>query len=174
MDRSVSNTVMCTPATLVHAIVQKFGPIAWDLAASWGNSVAPNYFTIQQDSLAQDWTKCVGIKYLNPPFSDIAPFARKIAEWLESPVLPQPGPPDLEWRDPGSLLFLVPASVDSRWWEKFVHGRCHEHRLRQRVPFFPHKPKWGFPKPITLCEFGPLVVPGVSYWSWKPDERAKK
>ena len=167
MDRSVSNTVMCTPATLVHAIVQKFGTIAWDLAASADNSVASNYFTIEQDSLAQDWTYCDGLKYLNPPFSLISPWAEKIAEWSRRIMAT-----DFEQR--GSILLLVPAAVDSRWWERFVHGKCHEYRLRQRVPFYTHKPEWGFPKPITLCEFGPLVVPGVSYWSWKPDERAKR
>ncbi len=158
MDRSVSNTVRLTPKRFVHAMVQKFGPIEWDLAANAEHTVAPNFFDIQQDSLAQDWTKCTGLKYCNMPFDRIGPWVEKAHEWKEKlfPI-----------GDAKSLLLLVPGSIDSNWWEEHVHEHCFEWRLKGRVPFYPDKPKWGFPKPLVLLEYHPCVQPGVGYWDWR-------
>src|SRR5262245_23845034 len=76
----------------------------WDLAASPENTVAPNFFTEADNSLAQDWTKCQGWCWLNPPFSHIAPWAQKANEARGT-----------------NIAMLIPASVGSNWWAQYVH-----------------------------------------------------
>ena len=138
-----------TPPEFISAVVKRFGPLAWDLAADSKNHKAPNYFTVEQDSLAQDWSKLQGTLWLNPPFGYIAPWAKKCADTcLEMPV-------------GNRILMLVPASVGSNWFLEHVYPRALVIALNPRMSFDGKAP---FPKDLILAVYG--RHPGFDVWRW--------
>ncbi len=116
-----------TPRIFIDAVVERFGPIAFDLAAHAGNHQVPSYYgpgsPLGEDSLAQDWTKLRGNLWLNPPYDDIAPWAAKCAASR-----------GVRWQD-RRILFLVPASVGSVWFDESVHGHALVLGLVGRLTF---------------------------------------
>lgn len=135
-----------TPRGFLDAVVRRFGPLAFDLAASPENTVAPVYFHEADDSLAQDWSTLPGNLWLNPPYDRIEPWARRCAATE---------------RLFGLLLLLVPASVGSRWFAQHVHQHALVLALRPRLCF---DGRHSFPKDLMLCCFG--LPPGFDVWRW--------
>lgn len=144
-----------TPVEFVEAVVRRFGPLAWDLAASPENKKAPNFLHEGHDSLSVRWANLAGneLLWLNPPFANIAPWAQKCL--YES---------DRSLGGGAHILFLVPAAVGANWWARSVHEKALVHFLNGRLSFDGKNP---YPKDCALCEFGPDIVPGYSIWPWK-------
>jgi site-specific DNA-methyltransferase (adenine-specific) len=132
-----------TPKAFMDAVVERFGPIAFDLAAHQGNHQVPSYFgpgsPLGEDSLTQDWTKLRGNLWLNPPYDDIAPWAEKCAASRGTHF------------DDRRILFLVPASVGAVWFDEHVHGHALVLGLVGRLTFV------GTPR----VEIGSAVLPGL-------------
>jgi DNA (cytosine-5)-methyltransferase 1 len=150
-----------TPPEFIAAVEHRFGPIMIDLAASDGDECKPlvAHITPDEDSLAMSWPTArhnAGVYWLNPPFSEIAPWAKKCAAWCEVAA-------------PGVVLaFLVPASVDAEWWQESVRGRAIVFALKSRIRFIGAKD--GYPKPLALCVFDPRyprTPSSVHLWDWK-------
>lgn len=138
-----------TPWEFIRAVEARFGPIDFDLAAHEGNTKCITYFTEADDSLKQDWTILRGNLWLNPPFGDIAPWARKCAESAHEFAL-------------GTRIFLlVPASIGSRWFAEHVHHRALVLGLSPRLSFDGKNP---FPKDLMMAIYG--VAPGFDVWRW--------
>src|SRR6267142_4248606 len=98
-----SEQVVGTPWEFIHAIEKRWGKIEWDLAATEDNAKAKYWLNEKQNSLVQPWHMLTdhtltGNLWLNPPFSDISPWARKCSEESEKGA---------------KIFFLVPASIDS-------------------------------------------------------------
>lgn len=147
-----SEQVVATPWEFIHACERRWGDFVWDLAATNENSKASKYIDERANSLTVDWHKLTpGNLWLNPPFSDIAPWARKC--WLEM--------------DKGAkIFFLVPASIDSNWWAECVHDQACVLPLHPRIKFEGHDSL--YQKPLTLCLFGTAEAPGYpGRWLWK-------
>lgn len=140
-----------TPVALIRAIEKRFGPIAWDLAAEPENAKATQFITKAEDTFTKDWKQLRGHKFLNPEFDDIAPYAKKC---MESRTL----------RSDGLIEFLVPASVGSEWWARYVHEQARVLFLVGRLCFDGIDP---YPKDCALCLFN--AEPGYECWRW-PDE----
>ena len=137
-----------TPRTFLDAVESRFGKLGWDLACSKTNCVVPGSgFTEADDSLAQDWNSLIGHLWLNPPFGNIAPWARKCAQF----------------RGDGAIFLLVPASVGSNWFRDHVFGKSRVLFLNPRLSFDGKAP---FPKDLMLCIFG-LGYDGVALWGWR-------
>lgn len=109
-----------TPHEFIKAVEKKFGRIVLDLAASADNAQTERYYSIDQDSLQQDWLKLLGLLksfkeysvfWLNPPYADITPWVKKCADLDEHLVSGKP-----------RLVVLLPASVGSNWFRKYVYG----------------------------------------------------
>ena len=149
-----------TPSDFLRAVVRRFGPLTWDLAATVENRKAPFCYTPEQDSLVQHWhhERHRGNLWLNPPFGDIARWARKCAE--ESALVhADPERTDrYDWR----VLLLVPASVSANWYAEHVHGRALVMPLRPRLTFVGQDDP--FPKDLMLAAFGER--PGFEPWRW--------
>lgn len=141
-----------TPADFMAAIKARFGAPEFDLAADESNKQTPHYFSIEEDSLKQDWHKIeVRWLWLNPPFDRIEPWAAKCAE--ESVM-------------GANILFLVPASVGSEWYRKYVQFNAVTLALNGRLHFDPTNPTWGYPKDCMLCVFCAGLY-GFNVWKWK-------
>jgi phage N-6-adenine-methyltransferase len=123
-------------------------------------------------SLSLPWRTLHGWLWLNPPFRDITPWAKKC--WEES----QQG---------ARVAMLVPASVDSNWFEDWVWGKAEIRWLQGRMVFeYIHQKDGGidkktkkprylagevnrdiYPKPLMLCVFERGRFPLARPWRWK-------
>lgn len=150
-NRGNSKQDYATPPCFMNPVVERWGHMDFDLAASPENAKAPNWFSIVQNSLERDWTTlAVGNLWLNPPFDDIAPWAEKCTTISRR----------------HSLFFLVPASVGANWFQRFVHRKAMVYFLNGRIPFDPNNPKWGYPKDCILAVYS-AGSHGYETWKWK-------
>jgi phage N-6-adenine-methyltransferase len=160
-----------TPDNFIEEVKLKFGPLFHDLAAHRENSQCGHHYWGPdsdsfaydgktrvdghvEDSLAVDWNRlkvpdgewC----WLNPPFSKIAPWAKKCAE----STIP--------------ILFLVPAAVGANWFRDYVHGTAYVYALNGRLDFNVGGP---YPKDCMLCVYDTPGLrqdgPGFTVWNWR-------
>lgn len=146
-----------TPWEFIDAVEKRFGKLDWDLAASADNCVVRNvsggrsaqFFSKEEDSLAQDWKQVGGLLWLNPPFDAIKKFAKKCAE--ESDPLAR-------------VLMLTPARVETNWWWQWMRPHAISYALSPRLTFVGHaKP---YPMGLALHLFG-MGATGFGRWRWK-------
>lgn len=137
-----------TPDNFLRAVQAKFGKIDCDLAADGGNAVCDRCFTVEENSLIQDWHKLHGLLWLNPPFGNIEPWSAKCREESEKGA---------------QILFLVPASVGSNWWAMHVHNHALVYFVRPRLSFDGVN---SFPKDIAICSFNGQIT-GYDTWKWR-------
>lgn len=176
-----------TPLDFMAAVVDRFGPIAFDLAAHEGNHKADRWYGRggeAEDSLAQDWTKLDGNLWLNCEYDDIEPWARKCAESR-----------GFRW-EKRRIFLLVPASVGSLWFADYVHEQALVLGLVGRLTFvntgvrqpmsqlglgIDVAPASGetdevcedpYPKDLVLACYG--EAPGFDCWRWRPSALREK
>lgn len=142
-----------TPWDFIRAVERRYGPIAFDLAASDDNAKADRWFTPKDDALVQCWHRIPevhdeALRWLNPPFARIGPWAEKCAH--ESALGCR-------------VAFLVPAGVGSEWFAEHVHGKALVRPLRPRLIFEGEKDP--YPKDLILCLYGER--PGFEPWRWR-------
>jgi phage N-6-adenine-methyltransferase len=142
-----SEQVVQTPADFMAAVVRRFGPMSYDLAASKENAKAPAWLDEQTDSLATNWGGLRGNCWLNPPFAGIGLWAEKCARTV--------GP---------AIFLLVPASVGSNWYADWVERQAEVHFLNPRLTFVGHD--HAFPKDLMLCVYG-LGCGSPKVWRWR-------
>ena len=142
-----------TPMAFIRAVEHRYGPLVADLACTRANAKAPAgyYFDEGRDALAEPWSSDFGQGnlWLNPPFADIAPWAKKCA--AEAPTRF------------GSIFLLTPASIGSNWFADHVHGRALVLGLSPRLTF--EGTKDPYPKDLMLSIFGPGWN-GFGVWRW--------
>lgn len=139
-----------TPDDFMTAIAAKFGVPEIDLAATASNARCPRFISPEEDSFKQDWDRLgCELGFLNPPFGDIRPWAKKC---VSTTTL--------------RILFLVPASVGSNWWADHVDGESRVYFLRPRLSFDGKNP---YPKDCALIEYNSDISDAPSYecWNWK-------
>lgn len=109
-----------------------------DACASASNAKCANYFSKEQDALAQPWK---GNVWLNPPYGrKIGAFMRKAYE---------------ESRRGATVVCLVPSRTDTQWWHRFVkQGQVIS--LRGRLRFEGATASAPFPSAIVIFWGGQL------------------
>lgn len=149
-----------TPWVLVRALNKRFGPIAWDLAATAKNAKAKNFITQKQDTFKVDWSKLPRGKdewlFLNPPFGQIEKFVRRCVKMMKRGA---------------KILFLVPASVGAQWYRRWIWKYARVYYLGQRISF--QGSSGPYPKDCIIAVFDGqgAVEDGEHYiWNWKTDE----
>lgn len=145
-----------TPREFLYAVEARFGRIGVDLAADESNHVVEHYCGpggMFDDSLSLacqwGWSDHPGLRWLNPPFAKIGPWAEKCAE--QSSI------------GPCMIAMLVPAAVGANWFADHVAGRAAVYFLRPRLTFLGHKDP--YPKDLMLAVYG--EKPGYECWRWR-------
>ena len=138
-----------TPVDFMQAVHKRFGDISWDLAAETENTQCLNFFSEEENSFTKHWHSLPsGWLWLNPPFSNIEPWAKKCAE---------------EMKLGARVLFLTPASIGSNWFTEHVAPNAYTLALNPRLSFDGKNP---YPKDCQLSVFcGGLN--GFNTWRWK-------
>lgn len=79
----MSNDYWSTPPEIFHALDQEFR-FGFDVCAEHSTAKCPEYWTIEDDALTQDWTKAGGVfgqwLWCNCPYSKITPWVEKAIE----------------------------------------------------------------------------------------------
>lgn len=79
----MSNDLWSTPPEVFHALDLEFG-FGFDVCAEHTTAKCPEYWTIEDDALAQDWSKAGSVfgrwLWCNPPYSKITPWVEKAIE----------------------------------------------------------------------------------------------
>lgn len=145
-----------TDPEFIAAVRKRFGSFAIDLAADndGANTQAERWIGPMANSLERDWTAgkdARRVMWLNPPYSDIAPWAKKCRE--ESTRL----------KGRGRILLLVPASVGSNWFQEHVFRKSLVLFLAPRLTFVGHSAP--YPKDLLLAVYGERA--GFQCWRWK-------
>lgn len=134
-----------TPQDLFDLLDAEFG-FTLDVCATHDNAKCRDYFTEEDDGLAQRWT---GVCWMNPP------YGRAIADWMAKAH--QSGD------DGATVVCLVPARTDTDWW--WEHARYGEVRfLHGRLKF--GDAETGAPFPSALVIFGRKAA--VKWWEAWP------
>jgi phage N-6-adenine-methyltransferase len=116
-----------TPKALFKAVSAIAGRFDVDLAADNDNTLCPDFFCEESDALQNEWQDehywPVTRAWLNPPYGPaLAKFAAKAVEQVSRHR-------DLE------VWMLVPARVDTRWWNLLMTRACDVLFLAGRVKF---------------------------------------
>lgn len=105
-----------------------------DVAASKENAKCERFFTKEQNGLEQSWKgeTC----WMNPPYSEVAKWMKKAHEESEN----------------ATIVSLVFAKTDTRWFHELVYGKCEIEFIKGRIKF--GESKQGAPYPSMIVVFG--------------------
>lgn len=105
-----------------------------DPCATLENAKCRKFFTKELDGLAEDWgTETV---FCNPPYGkDIIKWARKA--WLAS-------------TRGATVVFLVHARTDTKWFHEFVYGKAELRFIRGRLKFGAVNQSAPFPSLVAI------------------------
>lgn len=151
-----SEQIVATDPEFARAVEGRFGPMRVDLAANASNTLGSDYYfgpgsNRCEDALAEACRWPTGCPcWLNPPFDDIAPWAAKCVAASAA----------------GSrIALLVPASVGSLWFNRYVRPHAYVLELTPRLTFVGHTSS--YPKDLVLCYYAPERLIGRDLWVWK-------
>jgi phage N-6-adenine-methyltransferase len=169
IDRAASSGDIWTPWKFIAAVQKKFGYLDWDLAASEVNRRATNWIDEAQNSLTVDWHELGGLQWLNPPYSNIAPWAMKCAA--------QSWRPKVDTINAGAqILLLVPGSIGANWYWNWVEPYADVYSIGRLVfdNCFDRKTgapvKTTYPKDLILCHYyNRQSYREMKRWRWEED-----
>lgn len=114
-----------------------------------------NYFTIADNGLKQPWAKH-GSVFMNPP------YGREIVQWMKKAYE--------ESLEGATVVCLVPARTDTKWWEDYCLQADNILFLIGRVKFIENGValKAGAPFPSAIITFLPPAVKNTFRCWWRP------
>jgi len=121
-----------TPDKLFQKLDQEFN-FMLDVCASTLNAKCPIFFTKENDGLQKDWKgwRC----WMNPP------YGREISKWIKKA--------HDEARKGATVVCLVPARTDTRWFHDYILGRAEIRFIKGRLSFS-DKGRAPFPSMIVI------------------------
>lgn len=126
----------------------------FDLAAHGSNRKCGFWYGPESpfgiDSLALSWWDIPSWSWLNPPFAEIKPWARKCLEESEKGA---------------KVAMLTLASTGANWFRDYCWDRCQIRFLNGRLKF--KGAKDFFPKDLALYVFDRELSPKVEIWDWR-------
>lgn len=170
INRAESSGDIWTPLEFIYAVEDTFGePLIVDLAATEQSAKAAAFITSEIDSLKENWDTWFyqfrkdgrGALWLNPPYSNIAPWARKCANTYV-------------FDEQVEIFLLVPASVGANWfWDyvwpyatvysvgRMVFDNCFDRKTGKLVSTV-------YPKDLILAHYTNTTPSRtLQRWQWK-------
>ena len=106
-----------------------------DPCADAASAKCSDYYTIEDDGLAQDWG---GHRvFVNPP------YGRKIGEWVEKAHKESQ-------KHNTMVVMLLPARPDTKWWHDYVMKAKEVHFVRGRLKFGSSTSPAPFPSAVVV------------------------
>jgi len=128
-----------TPLELFQALDGEFH-FETDLAALPHNARCSHFYTPATDALQQEWQ---GICWLNPPYGS------QLYRWMQK-----------AWKSAqqgATVVCLVPARTDTRWWHDFVLPFAEVRYLRGRLKFSGASNSATFPSALVIFKPNPFT-----------------
>jgi len=110
-----------TPQKFFDILNEEFH-FTWDACATKENAKCAAFYTKEEDSLTQPWS---GVIFCNPP------YGKEIGRWLEKGIEAT--------RNGSTVVFLIHARTDTRWFHRYVYGVADEIRFIKGRLKFKHK-----------------------------------
>ena len=125
-----------TPQDFFDALDAEFG-FTLDAAASPLNAKCARYWTEEDDALIQRWE---GVVWCNPPYGRVVgDFVKKGFE---------------EAQKGATVVMLLPARTDTRWWHDWVMRAAEIRLVRGRLRFVGAKSSAPFPSAVAVFRAG--------------------
>ena len=106
-----------------------------DAAASPDNAKCANYFTEEQDGLAQSWGGHT--VWCNPP------YCRKTGLWVKKAY-------EEHQRTGCTVVMLLPSRTDVRWFHDYILGKAEIRFIKGRLKFGGNKNSAPFPSIVAI------------------------
>ena len=106
-----------------------------DAAASPDNAKCTNYFTEEQDGLAQSWGGHT--VWCNPP------YCRKTGLWVKKAY-------EEHQRTGCTVVMLLPSRTDVRWFHDYILGKAEIRFIKGRLKFGGSKNSAPFPSIVVI------------------------
>lgn len=106
-----------------------------DAAASPDNAKCANYFTEEQDGLAQSWEGHT--VWCNPP------YCRKTGLWVKKAY-------EEHQRTGCTVVMLLPSRTDVRWFHDYILGKAEIRFIKGRLKFGENKNSAPFPSIVVI------------------------
>ena len=106
-----------------------------DAAASPDNAKCANYFTEEQDGLAQSWEGHT--VWCNPP------YCRKTGLWVKKAY-------EEHQRTGCTVVMLLPSRTDTRWFHDYILGKAEIRFIKGRLKFGGNKNSAPFPSIVVI------------------------
>lgn len=90
-----------------------------DVAALPQNAKCSNYYTPEDNGLLQPW---MGTVWCNPP------YGRHVGDWVRKAS-------DESSRNGTTVVMLLPARTDTRWFHDYIYGKAEVRFVRGRLKF---------------------------------------
>ena len=121
-----------TPRWLFDRLNERF-LFSIDVAATRENRLCDAWYDSHDDGLTQSWE---GERvFCNPPYSQISLWAHKFA---------------FEAKNAALIVALIPARVDTRWWQDHIVKADLVHFIRGRLRFGDSKNSAPFPSALAF------------------------
>lgn len=118
-----------TPQDLYDQLDKEFH-FTIDVAATPQNTKCKDFYTIDQDALAQEWN---GVAWCNPP------YGRNVGKWVEKAA-----------NSKAVVIMLLFAKTDTIWFHKYIYNKAEIRFIRGRLKFGGCKTPAPFPSMIVI------------------------
>lgn len=109
-----------------------------DVAALPENAKCSNYYTPEDNGLLQPWT---GTVWCNPP------YGRRVGDWVRKAS-------DESTRNGNTVVMLLPARVDTKWFHDYIYGKAEVRFVRGRLKFGGSVNAAPFPSMVVVSHGG--------------------
>lgn len=125
-----------TPQDLFDKLDAEFGGLVLDVCATRDNAKCPLYFSREQDGLTKAWADYTCPVWMNPP------YGREIGKWVAKAAL--------EAALGATVVCLLPARTDTRWWHDYVIPYGEIRFIKGRLKFGGAKTSAPFPSAVVI------------------------
>lgn len=130
---SSKTDLWATPQDFYDALNTEFG-FTLDPCSTHDNAKCPVHFTEEDDGLSQEWAPHT--VFMNPP------YGRVIIDWMRKAYE--------ESLKGATVVCLVPARTDTRWFHDYVYGKAEIRFVRGRLKFGGSKDSAPFPSMVVI------------------------